>query len=165
MAGNVLSSRFAVTIFPDMKGRTMQGKRADPIALAKLVARTTADRKDALTLVNLGRFGDVRSPKAALRHGGILKSVHGLEADYGAGDMSPEEVAQRLAEAGVAALVYTSPLHGLPGNGHRWRVLCPFSGALSREERQRHVARVNNVLGACRRASPLPCRSPISSVA
>lgn len=147
LAGDALSSRFAFTIFPDTKARTMRAKRADLIALAKLVAGTTADRKEALPLVNLGRFGDARSPKGALRHGGNLKAVHGLEADYDAGDMSPEEAAQRLAEARVAALVYTSPSHGLPGKGHRWRVLCPFSGALPPEERERHVARVNGVLG------------------
>jgi len=147
LAGDALSSPFPFTIFPDTKARTKRGKRADLIALAKRVERTTAAEKSALPLVSLGRYGDLKSEHGSLRHRKNLREVHGLEADYDAGEMPPAEAARRLAEARIAALIYTSPSHGLEGKGHRWRVVCPFSGPLSPEERERHVARLNGVLG------------------
>lgn len=146
LAGAALSSPFHFTMFSDTKARTKMGKRADLIALAKQVAQTEAAEKNALSLVSLGRYGDVKSEHGSLRHQKNLSEVYGLEADYDAGDMPPAEAAQRLAEARIAALIYTSPSHGLPGKGHRWRVVCPFSGKVSPRERERHVARLNGVL-------------------
>ncbi|MDG1372741.1 MAG: AAA family ATPase [Paracoccaceae bacterium] len=147
LAGPALSSPFPFTLFPDTKARTKRGKRADLIALAKRVERTTAAEKSVLPLVSLGRYGDLKSERGSLRHQRNLREVHGLEADYDAGEMPPTEAARRLSEAHVAALIYTSPSHGLPGKGHRWRVVCPFSGRVPPEERERHVARLNGILG------------------
>ncbi|WP_299499593.1 hypothetical protein [uncultured Roseobacter sp.] len=147
LAGPALSSPFPFTLFPDTKARTKRGKRADLIALAKRVERTTAAEKVALPLVSLGRYGELRSEHGCLRHRKNLSEVHGLEADYDAGKMSPAEAARLLSKADIAALIYTSPSHGLPGKGHRWRVICPFSGGVSPEERERQVARLNGVLG------------------
>ena len=147
LAGPALSSPFPFTLFPDTKARTKQGKRADLIALAKRVERTTATEKSALPLVSLGLYGNLKSERGSLRHRKNLREVHGLEADYDAGEMPPAEAARRISEANVAALIYTSPSHGLPGKGHRWRVVCPFSGRVSPEERERQVARLNGILG------------------
>lgn len=147
LAGDALSSQFPFTLFPDTKARTKRGKRADLIALAKRVQRTVAAEKNALPLVSLCRYGDLKSENGSLRHRENLREVHGLEADYDAGEMPPAEAARRFAEARIAVLIHTSPSHGQPGKGHRWRVLCPFSGPLHPEERERHVARLNGVLG------------------
>ena len=148
MKGGALATLFAYTVFRDIKARTKAAKEGDLIALAKLVERTTASKKDALPLVNIGRFGDVKSDKWALRHSENLKAVYGLEADYHAGEISPAEAAQRLAEAQVSAMVYNPARRPVcPDKWNRWRVLCPFSGRRSPQDRAHHVTRVNRFLG------------------
>lgn len=147
LAGDALSLPFPFTVFPDTKARTKRGKRADLIALAKRVERTRRKEKSALPLVSLGRYGDAKSERGSLRHRENLREVHGLEADYDAGEIPPAEAARLLSEAGIAALIYTSPSHGLEDKGNRWRVVCPFSGRVSPDQRKHHVARLNGVLG------------------
>lgn len=147
LAGDALSSPFSLTVFSDTKARRRTEKQVDLIELAKQVQRTMGAEKNALPLLSLGRYGATKSERGSLRHRANLQTVHGLEADYDAGEMSPSDAAKRLAEARIAALIYTSPSHGKTGKGHRWRVVCPFSGNLAPKERERHVARLNGVLG------------------
>ena len=75
-----------------------------------------------------------------------MRSISGVELDYDGGVMSFDEVLAKLTDAGLAALIYTSPSHSLASP--RWRVLLPASrNDLPREERRALAARVNGVLG------------------
>jgi hypothetical protein len=81
--------------------------------LGQLQARltgTTAPEKSALPLVKLASFGDARTEKGSLRHDANLLRVSGVEGDHDAGAVSPQDAAERLRQAGNAALIYTTPL-------------------------------------------------------
>lgn len=108
---------------------------------------TTARGKDSLPLIKLGTFGDARTNKDSLRHDANLLSVSGVEGDYDAGAVSPQDAAGRLRQAGIAALIYTTPSHGEPGKGQRWRVLAPLSRPVAPAEREALCARLNGALG------------------
>lgn len=114
-------------------------------ALAKEITQTHGTSKDRLPLLKLGRFGDVRTEGGSLRHDENLWCVSGIEGDYDAGHVSPDDAASRLRKAGVAALIYTTPNHS-PG-APRWRVLAPLSKEHSPAERDDLCARLNGALG------------------
>ncbi|MEP3441204.1 MAG: phage/plasmid primase, P4 family [Sulfitobacter sp.] len=113
--------------------------------LASKIERQTAISKDKLPWLKLATFGDAKSAKGCLRTNANVATVTGLEADYDAGVMTPEEARDKLSKAGVAALIYTTPSH--TADAPRWRVLCPFSGPLSPDAREDLMARLNGVLG------------------
>ena len=104
LAGDALSSPFAFTLFRNTSALTKKVKRASLIALARLVEETKAAKKEKLPLVSLGRYGDAKTERGSLRHRKNLREVHGLEADYDAGEISPDEAAILLSEAGIAGV-------------------------------------------------------------
>lgn len=99
----------------------------------------TAATKAELPLIKLATFaGDYRNNSN-------LATIYGIEADYDAGAVTPDEAVAALRTWGIAALVYTSPSYR-PG-APRWRVLCPLSRPHGPDDRFRFVARLNGVLG------------------
>jgi hypothetical protein len=142
-----LGRPIAVTLFADRRSQKAQKRSRSLIDLAGEVGRHKAATKDALPYVKLAKFGGKRTAKGALRSNDNLESVTGIEADYDAGTLSPAEAAQALAGAGIAALIYTSPSHGQPGKGHRFRILAPCAEEHPPEARAALVARLNGVLG------------------
>lgn len=143
----VLATPIAVTTFTDRRGFGRKTKPLNLIGLATMATETPAASKEAQSHFKLGRFGKVRSEKGSYRTNANHLSVTGIEGDYDAGTVSLDQAAGALAEAGVAALLYSSARHGMPGLGHRWRVVCPLSTETTPEERAAFVARVNGVLG------------------
>lgn len=135
----------AVSRFRDVKAKEITVKPTSLRALAKEIAATRAATKRKLPLLKMGRFGDVRTENGSLRHDANLHAVAGIEGDYDAGQVSPDDAAARLRKAGVAALVYTTPSHS-PG-APRWRVLAPLSKEYSPAERDDLCARLNGALG------------------
>ncbi|MEL6284575.1 MAG: AAA family ATPase [Pseudomonadota bacterium] len=115
--------------------------------LESLVQTSGAKSKDRMRHIKLSRFSGETTPKGSHRHNAGHVAVTGIEADYDAGDMPLDKAVHALAQAGVAALVYTTPSHLQDGKGHRWRVLCPLSDEASPAERERLVARLNGALG------------------
>ena len=61
--------------------------------------------------MKLATFGDVRTEARCLRHDGNVKSVYGAEADYDGEAMGFDEAVARIRDAGIAAILYTSPSH------------------------------------------------------
>jgi archaellum biogenesis ATPase FlaH len=110
----------------------------------KIAARRAAS-KERLPWLKLATFGDQPSPKGSLRHNGNVLAVDGIEGDHDDGSVTPEVAAQKLQQAGVAALIYTSPSH--TPERPRWRVLAPLSRSMPPEERERFCARLQGVLG------------------
>lgn len=95
----------AVSRFVDVKGKAVTVKATSLRALAKEIAATQGASKDRLPLLKLGRFGDARTDGGSLRHDANLQAVAGVEGDYDAGQVSPDDAADRLRKAGIAALV------------------------------------------------------------
>ena len=140
-----VSLRF--TLFP-----TRGASRKKPLclslnSLAAKIKGTVADSKASLPWLKAAIFGSDRTPKNCLRHNRNVLAITGIEADYDAGDMSPEEARDRLEAAGLTGLIYTTPSHLQPGKGNRWRVILPCAIDRSPHEREALVARLNGLLG------------------
>lgn len=135
----------AVSMFADVKAQRIEPNHLSLRQLRDRLNSTTARDKAALPLVKLGTFGDARTDKGSLRHDANLLRVSGVEGDYDAGAVSPQDAAERLRQAGIAALIYTTPSH--TAEAPRWRVLAPLAGEVAAPERDALCARLNGALG------------------
>ena len=125
-----------------------------------IVERAKAPReyrqKRDMPLIKFALFGDVRSPEGFLRNGANMQAITGVEGDYDAGRLAPEDACTNLGMAGVSALVYTTPSYS--PEAPRWRVLAPLSADHPPEARMGLLGRVNGVLGgALAPESFVPC--------
>ena len=140
------AQQFWVTFFDDIYAKAPpQGERLTLAELNARIQNTTAPAKDLLPLLKLARFGAVPSPDGSYRHDANVVSVSGCEGDYDGEEMAIGEAKQRLSDAGLAYLIYTTPGHTLLKP--RWRVLAPFSRELPPGRRSKMVDRLNGVLG------------------
>lgn len=96
-------------------------------------------------LISLAEYGSTASEKGSLRHAANVRRVFGVEIDYDGERVSPDEAARLLQEAEITSLIYTSPSHR--PEAPRWRVLLPFSKAVSPAKRAEYVGRANRILG------------------
>ena len=144
-AASPLDREITLTRFNDAGARRAFRHLVPLRGLAPKIAERRAERKDRLPWLKLATFGDVPSRKGSLRHNSNVTAIDGIEGDHDAGTLTPAEAAQRLRQAGIAALIYTSPSHTpeLP----RWRGLAPLSQSMSPEHRERLCARLQGVLG------------------
>lgn len=135
----------AVSMFADVKAQRIEPNHLSLRQLQYRLNSTTARDKAALPLVKLATFGDARTDKGSLRHDANLLRVSGVEGDYDAGAVSPQDAAERLRQAGIAALIYTTPGH--TAEAPRWRVLAPLARPVAPAEREALCARLNGALG------------------
>ncbi len=135
----------AVAWFQDKYAAQIEPNHLSLRQLQDRLGSTTARGKDSLPLIKLGTFGDARTDKGSLRHDSNLLSVSGVEGDYDAGAVSPQEAAERLRQAGIAGLIYTTPSH--TAEAPRWRVLAPLARQVEPAEREALCARLNGALG------------------
>lgn len=108
-----------------------------------------ATDRDRVPWFVFGAFGDdvASSPSGrCYRHKANFLHIDGVELDFDNCPFTPLQVRHRLRTAGLAALIYTTPSHGLPGKGNRLRVFLPCSRSLPPAERYRLVARVNGLM-------------------
>lgn len=145
VAASPLDREITLTQFKDASARRAVQHLVPLRGLAPKIVERRADRKDRLPWLKLATFGDVPSRKGSLRHNGNVTAIDGIEGDHDAGTLTPAEAAQRLQQAGIAALIYTSPSH--TPERPRWRVLAPLSRSMSPEHRERLCARLQGVLG------------------
>ncbi|MDY7096753.1 MAG: AAA family ATPase [Pseudomonadota bacterium] len=141
---NPLDRRLTLTRFDDVTAQTAKAFEISLRELAPKIAAKRAPEKADLPWLKLASFGDERSRKGSLRHNGNLLSIDGVEGDHDAGTLTPQEAAEKLRSAGIAALIHTSPSH--KPERPRWRVLCPTDAPLPPGDRERLVARLNGVL-------------------
>lgn len=134
----------AVSMFADLKAERIESTRLSLRQIQVRLTATTAPAKAALPLIKLGTFGDARTESDCLRHDANLLSVSGVEGDYDAGAVSPQQAAERLRQAGIAALIYTTPSH--TPEAPRWRVLAPLAREAAPAEREALCARLNGAL-------------------
>jgi hypothetical protein len=113
----------AVTVFPDLAAATLEVVGFDE--LPTLIRSTFAPSKGELPLLKLARFGPMLSARGSLRHNGNVLAITGIEADYDGERIGFEAAVQTVKDAGIGALLYTSPSYSV--ERPRWRVLCPTS--------------------------------------
>lgn len=143
-----LDKKIAITIFSDLRAR--EKRKEAEFSLRDLVEKAKGIRaadKDSMPHIKLGTFGDQKSDNGCYRHNRNHVAVSGIEGDYDAGEVSVDAAVRLLAEAGIAAMIYTTPSHGLEGKGHRWRVLCPLERDVAPNARRALAARLNGALG------------------
>ncbi len=142
---SALDRPLEMTRFRDPHARSKRTVRKSLRDFAVIIPQRVAASKEALSLIKLGAFGDQTTRKGSLRHNANLRTIEGVEADYDGEVMSIAQAAAKLDDAGIAAVLYTSPSHR--PDAPRWRVLCPTSEPLDPAERGRLTARVNGALG------------------
>jgi hypothetical protein len=136
----------AVSMFADVRAQRIEPNHLSLRQLQERLNSTTARDKAALPLVKLATFGDARTEKGnSLRHDANLLRVSGVEGDYDAGAVTPQDAAERLRQAGIAALIYTTPSH--TAEAPRWRVLAPLARPVAPAEREALCALLNGALG------------------
>ena len=98
--GRYSDEPLAVTMFADVKAQRIESMRLSLRQLQARLTNTTASQKSALPLIKLATFGDVRTEKGnCLRHDANLLSISGVEGDYDASAVSPQDAAERLRQA------------------------------------------------------------------
>ncbi len=146
-------SSFAVTFFTSASGSRKTQEQHSLPGLAQLIASRTAPVKASLPWLKLATFGDQKTPLVqddtgrttggSLRHDANVLAVTGIEADYDGEQVSFEEAVDRLTNAGVLGIVYTSPSH--TENRQRWRVLCPLTAPADPAVRAKMLGRLNGL--------------------
>jgi hypothetical protein len=145
IAGNWLDHPFPMALLRDHTARDKDPINTTLRRLAALIETTTAHAKSALPWLKMAILGDTRTDKGSLRHDANICGVTGLEGDYDGGGMTAEEASRRLRNAGISAIVYTTPSH--TKENPRWRVLCLLSTTYLPGQRGALMDRLNGVLG------------------
>jgi hypothetical protein len=138
-----LDRMLTVTFFPDKRAYTKTETNITLRDLAGKIATTTAPSKDLLPWLKLARHGDIRTESSCLRNNANVLTINGVEGDYDGEVITPAQASATLRQAGIAALIYTSPSH--TEAKPRWRILCPTSVPLRPDDRAKLVARLNGL--------------------
>ena len=142
-AASALDRPFTITIFDNAAAGRKREAHHSLRSLANLVQDTSAAAKAKLPWLKLARFGEARTKKGSLRHDANLLIISGVEVDYD-GEQTPfAEAVERVTNAGLLALIYTSPSH--TEAAPRWRVLCPTSTELPPTARAQLLGRLNGL--------------------
>jgi hypothetical protein len=142
---SALDLPIGVTRFKNVRAREMRHDQMSLREFVGIIQATRAPDKSHLPLLKLATFGDQRTKSQSLRHDANLSTITGIEGDYDAGQVSAQDAAEMLREAGLAAVIYTST-HNTARLG-RWRVLVPLSKAIHPSERDALCERLNGALG------------------
>ena len=135
------------TFWPDISGKTKQQATLDWAAMPEFLRAKGGYRpvKKSCPLIKFATFGDLRSKEDSLRHDHNVLTVTGIEGDYDAKVVSPEEAVSRLERYQIRALVATTFQH--QPDAPRWRVFAPLSKPVTPAERLRFVEALNGALG------------------
>jgi len=137
------------TVFKDVKGTKLEVLTLSwSDVVDKLTNPPTYMRKQDCPLLAMRLFDGTRTEQGSLRHAQGVVEVTAIEADFDQGDIEVDEALQRLTDANLKALVYSTPSHheltdaGEP-KGSRWRVVCPLSAPIEPDQRSEYVAMLN----------------------
>lgn len=132
-----------VTFFQDATARTKHEQIITLRELVPLLEKTRGPDKASLPWLKLAQFGEQRTDRGSLRFNDNVLSIHGVESDYDAAGITLERCRQIVAQADLAAIIYTSPSY--TPETPKWRILCPTSCAMPPSERAGLVARLNGL--------------------
>jgi putative DNA primase/helicase len=134
------------TLLPDLSGATCERRTSDwAVLVSQALKPAQYANKDALPLIKLATFGNARTEKGSLRHDGNLADVYGIEGDYDGGKVPITDATERLASAGIEAVLFTTPSH--TAAAPRWRVLAPLQAPCTPSQRRELVGVLNAALG------------------
>jgi Virulence-associated protein E/Primase C terminal 1 (PriCT-1) len=134
-----------ITMFKSLRDK---GARRYETTWEEIVAKANTPKvypaKDKMPLIKLACFGTDTGRGTLLRNEANMLCIHGVEGDYDAERLSPDDAITALGMAGITALIYTTPGHqdGAP----RWRLLAPLSTDHPVAERRKLLGRINGVL-------------------
>jgi AAA domain/Primase C terminal 2 (PriCT-2) len=137
--------KIRVTFFATYAATAKTEKNIDLAELQSIIFHATAATKADLPWLKLAAFGDKRSKNNSFRHDANVVSISGIELDYDLGEVSFDAASNKLKEARLTAILYTSPSYTVPKP--KWRVLLPTSQDLPPTERTKLAARVNGLFG------------------
>jgi AAA domain len=132
-----------LTLFRDHAAAEKAQRTVTTDELRALIRDTSAPAKSALPWLKLARFGNSKTPKGSLRHDQNVVAITGIEADYDSGSVGFDEAVEIAENAGLLAILYTSPSH--TPERPRWRILCPTASELPPDQRSWLLARVNGL--------------------
>jgi hypothetical protein len=135
------TARFALTVFPDVRAQTARAASMTLEEMAWHARITTAPEKARLPLWKLATFGNGRTKQGSLRSDSNVIGVTGVEGDYDGEAVHIDEVVEKAEKIGLRALIYTSPSH--TPRKPRWRIMCPASRVLAKEQRRILMGRLN----------------------
>ena len=138
-------TRIKVSWFPDATGDRREEWAMPWATFCQNIRDMRPHPKEASPLIKLATYGDQRTRRGSLRHDGNVVEVHGLEGDYDAGEVTPEEAVRRLEAHHLRALVVTTHRH--QPDAPRWRVYAPLSQPIQPQARAAYVAALNGALG------------------
>ena len=133
-ASDIDTRKLTVTFF---RNRSAQSLRAEDLTLGEIAVRIagqSASDKASLPLLQLKTFGTQRTGKNCLRHDANVISFCGVEGDADDGRLSFAAAVERVQQAGIRALVYTSP-SWVKDIKEKWRVLFPLAQDYPPEQR------------------------------
>ena len=138
-----LDQPIKVTFFRDASATAKREITTTLRGLLPVLQDTRGSDKASLPWLKLAAFGEHRTDKASLRNNANVLTIHGVEADYDEAMITVERAERIIAQAGLAAVIYTSPSH-TPG-APKWRILCPTSCAMQPGDRAGLLARLNGL--------------------
>jgi hypothetical protein len=131
---SALDQNIVVTLFEDVHATSKQSLFITLRQFSDLLLNTRAPTKFDLPLFCCSSFDNKRSAKKALRRDDNVRETFCLVGDHDDGTVSLADAADAVQQAGIAALLVTTPSY--TNAKPRWRIIAPLSDPL-------HHARTN----------------------
>lgn len=145
LPGGPASGWISTTEFPDVHATRFAGQRDLPwSAFVQGLQDLPPSPKNKAPLIKLARFSGQRTPNRCLRDDAYVLALFGIEGDYDAGEIAPEEALGRLERHNLRACIVTT--HSHTPTAPRWRVFAPLSRVHPPCDHARLVARLNGAL-------------------
>jgi hypothetical protein len=132
-----------VTVFTNQYAKTKTEVALPLKKIGAMIGDCQAKAKEDLPWLKLAAFGDLRTEKGCLRNNANYLMGDGVEIDVD-GTLSFEAGKAMLADAGLVALIYTTPSH--TDEKPHWRALLPTAVSFAPEWREELCARANGLL-------------------
>ena len=114
-----------LTVFPSLTKPDYEEHLVPLRDLPKFIGGPQADVKTSLPLFKAARFSGGLTAKGSSRADRFVLSRSGVEIDYDAGKTSLEDAYSRIQDAGLVAILYTTP--SWTKAKPKWRAFFPFS--------------------------------------
>jgi len=114
-----------ITVFPSLTKPDYEEHLIPLQDLPAFIGRPQADDKAGLPLFKAARFSGGLTAKGSSRADRFVLSRSGVEIDYDAGKTSLEKAYECIQEAGLVAILYTTP--SWTKAKPKWRAFFPFS--------------------------------------
>lgn len=139
------SRTFKYTCFPNPKALKRRERETTFPQLCDMLEKLAPRDKKTAPLIKMATFSGKPNDKGCLRYDSAVTAVTGVEGDYDAELVTPDEARERLERHDLMAVIVTTHSHA--PDRPRWRVLAPLAHDHSPSDRIRLVAGLNGALG------------------